>query len=172
MSIYTFHFSKSFSKTLGITFEEKPEFSDQFLSDVNYLTTTTPYGGGASGSKNGHYGCRHSDETRQLLREKALGRPAPNKGVPNPAQSERFRCNNPMKNDLSREKMRQSKIGKEPSNKIRTTIDFSCKWCGKTHTRLAKKKAQRSFCGKSCAASYSNTYRYSSQPPAAEQANS
>jgi hypothetical protein len=172
MTIYTYRFSRSLAESLGISFTETPEMSDQMLSVGELFDNYVPYGGGGAGSKNGHYGCKHTEETKQVLREKRLGKPPSNKGILNPEQSERWKKNNPMFNMDARERMRQSKIGKEPSNKIKHTIEFDCKWCGKSHTVIAKKKNVKSFCNKSCAASYSNTYRYISQPPAAEQASS
>ena len=172
MSIYTYQFSRSLAESLGISFTETPELSDQMLAGGELFDNYVPYGGGGVGSKNGHYGCKHTEETKQVLREKRLGKSPSNKGIPNPEQSERWKKNNPMFNMNARERMRQSKIGKEPSNKIKRTVEFACKWCGEKNTRPDTKKSQRSFCDKSCAASYSNTYRYISQPPAAEQANS
>jgi hypothetical protein len=175
MTIYTYQISRSISESLGISFTEIPELSDQMIdshqSDDHFANYATR-GGGAAGSKNGHYGCKHTEETKQVLREMRLGKAPSNKGIPNPECSERMKKNNPMFNMDARERMRQSKIGKEPSNKIKHTIEFDCKWCGKSHTVIARKKNVKSFCNKSCASSYSNTYRYISQPPAAEQASS
>lgn len=175
MTIYTYQFSRSLAESLGISFTEIPELSDQMIDlhqSDDHFTNYATRGGGAAGSKNGHYGCKHTEETKQVLREKRLGKPPSNKGIPNPGQSERFKKKNPMFNSKSREKMRQSKIGKESPHKIKHTIKFDCKWCGKSHTVIAKKKNVKSFCNKSCAASYSNTYRYISQPDALLQANS
>jgi len=173
MTIYTYHISRSLSEFFNIDHYEVPELSDQMLSGGQLFDNYIPYGGGGAGQKNGHYGCKHSEETKQILRELRLGKSPSNKGIPNPEQSERWKQNNPMFNHETREKMRLSKIGKEPFNKIKHTTQFSCKWCGKSHTVIAKKKNIRSFCDKSCAASYSNTNRYIiSHPPAAEQANS
>jgi hypothetical protein len=168
MDIYVDY--KLLSESLRIPYE--PSLDDQYYEDDGLFDNYAPYGGGASGSKNGHYGCRHSQETKDLLRELRLGKTPPNKGVPNPEQSDRFKKNNPMFNPESREKMRQSKLGKVPHNKITTTVEYSCLHCGKKHTRLATKHSQKKFCDKSCAASYSNARRYISQPPAAEQASS
>lgn len=175
MIIYTYQFSRSLAESLGISFTEIPELSDQMIDlhqpDDHFANYATR-GGGAAGSKNGHYGCKHTEETKEHLRQIRLGKSPSNKGIPNPKQSERWKKNNPMFNMDARERMRQSKIGKEPSNKIKRTVEFACKWCGEKNTRPDTKKSQRSFCNKSCAASYSNTYRYISQPPAAEQASS
>ena len=43
------------------------------------------------------FGKKHSDETKSKMRTKALGRPAWNKGLPNPQARERMLNNNPMK---------------------------------------------------------------------------
>lgn len=171
MIIYTYHFSRSLADYLGITFTEIPELSDQMIDlhqPDDHFSNYATRGGGAAGSKNGHYGCKHSEETKQILREKRLGKVPSNKGIPNPKQSERWKENNPMSNPEARERMRQSKIGKESSLKITRMTEYSCRWCGKSHTVVAKKKNIRSFCDKSCAASYSNTNRYISHPPATQ----
>lgn len=56
-----------------------------------------PYGGGSAGIKNGHYGCKHTDEAKEKIRQKALGRIPYNKGIPNPDQRNRMILSNPMK---------------------------------------------------------------------------
>lgn len=101
MTIYTYRISHSLSESLGISFTENPEISDQLISSyqsddsfANYATR----GGGGAGSKNGHYGCKHTEETKQVLREKRLGKSPSNKGISDPACAERMRKNNPMKN--------------------------------------------------------------------------
>lgn len=98
MTIYTFQFSKSLAESLGISFTETPELSDQMLAGGELFDNYVPYGGGGAGAKNGHYGCKHSEETKQILREKRLGKSPSNKGVSDPACSERMKKNNPMKN--------------------------------------------------------------------------
>lgn len=60
----------------------------------NYRT----YGGGGAGCLNAHYGKKHTEEAKELIRQKALGRKAWNKGISNPAHSARMSANNPMKN--------------------------------------------------------------------------
>lgn len=169
---YTYTYSSAISKALGIEHVEHVELSDQYLDSIKRSDNYRTYGGGASGPKNGHYGCKHSEKTKKLLSELKKGKAPPNKGKPNPIQSERWKKDNPMYNLETREKMRQSKLGKESPHKIKETAEYTCKWCGKSHTVIAKKKNIKLFCSKSCAASYSNTYRYISHPPAAEQASS
>lgn len=145
--MYTYIFCKKLSNVLGITFIEVPELSDQILSIKpihNLDSVPAPM----------------SLEVREAISRSRMGQSPPNKGISNPKQSERFKLNNPMFNLESKEKMRQSKIGKVPHNKITKIVEYSCKWCGKIHTRLDNYKSKRSFCNKSCAASYSNTHRY------------
>ena len=156
---YTYTYSSNISTFLGLEHVEMIELSDQYLDSFKRSDNYRTYGGGASGPKNGHYGCKHSEETKKLLSEQKKGKPAHNKGKPNPEQKERMKLKNPMSNLEARERMRQSKIGKEAHNKIKTTREYSCKWCGKSHTVIATKKNIKFFCNKSCAASYSNTNR-------------
>lgn len=175
MTIYTYYISKNLCDLFKIPFQENPNLSDQTLNEPpEFIGDYRPYGGGGSGIKNGHYGCKHSLETRKILSEKAKGRVAPNKGIPNPKQKEKMTFNNPMKNPEVAAKVSLSKTGKPSPNKINKTFTWYCKWCNKEHTDrdIVKKRKAANFCNKSCAASFSNTNRYSSQPPAAEQANS
>lgn len=165
---YTYTYSSAISKFLGLDNVEIVELSDQYLDSIKRTDDYRTYGGGASGSKNGHYGCKHTEKAKKLISESKLGKPAHNKGKSNPQQSERWKTKNPMFDLETREKMRQSKIGKKAHNKIEKTTEYNCKWCGKSHTVIAKKKNIKSFCDKSCAASYSNTYRYISQLPATQ----
>jgi hypothetical protein len=96
-----------------------------------------------------------------------------NKGIPNPQQRERFLTNNPMKNPEIAKKVAEKNRGVEPSNKILTTFTWHCKQCGKEHIDrdTANNRKAAHFCNKSCAASYSNSRRYISHPPAAEHAS-
>lgn len=86
--------------------------------------------------------------------------PTHNKGKPNPKQKELFLTNNPMKNPEIAQKVRSANLGKEANNKIKATYIKTCKNCNKeeikfdtVHNRL------NVFCGKSCAASWSNRNR-------------
>ena len=169
---FTYTYSIAISNALGLEHIESEDLSDQYFDTFKLPENYKTYGGGASGPKNGHYGCKHTDEAKRLISESRLGKPAYNKNKPNPEQSVRMKQKNPMKDPEIAKKVGLSKRGKEASNKIKTTMKYHCKWCGKSHTVIAKKKNIKSFCGKSCAASYSNTYRYISHPPAAEQASS
>lgn len=65
------------SEALGIKYDgPNIEDSDAYLFD-NYI----PYGGGGKGNKNGHYGCKHSEEAKKIMSEKKKGKPTWNKGV-------------------------------------------------------------------------------------------
>jgi hypothetical protein len=113
-----------------------------------------------------------SKKVRKRLSELRLGRPAHNKGIPNPEQKERWLKNNPMRNPEIAKKVAEKNRGKESPQKIQDTFKWYCKQCGKEHIdrNTAKKRKAANFCNKSCAASFSNARRYNSQPPAAEQA--
>lgn len=50
---------------------------DEYLLFDNYV----PYGGGGAGSKNGHYGCKHTEETKVILSKMKKGKPTWNKGI-------------------------------------------------------------------------------------------
>lgn len=171
MTMYTYDFSKSISQILNVDFIENPSLSDQELSKntqifhENYRT----YGGGAAGSKNGHYGCKHTIETRKKLSMMAMGRPAYNKEIPNPRQKERWLHNNPMKNPEIAKKVSEKKKGKPSKNKITKTYTWICSWCKKENESFdTYKNRKKHFCDKSCAASYSNTHRQSSHCPATQ----
>jgi hypothetical protein len=107
--------------------------------------------------------------------EGVSGRPAHNKGKPNPQQKERWLTNNPMKNPSISKKVAEKNRGRkgigtpgiEPYNKIHSTFTWYCKQCGKEHIDrdTVKKRKAANFCNKSCAASYSNVRRYISQEP-------
>lgn len=85
-----------------------------------------------------------------------------NHGIPNPNMSKRMLANNPMKDPNVAKKSGESKRGKSAKNKITETFNWNCKWCDKLHTstKTVKNIASANFCNKSCAASFSNTYRY------------
>jgi hypothetical protein len=164
MVIYSFNFSTLLSETLGISFEKVPELSDQ---NINLMPDDC-------GKLKGY---KMPIEFGIAISEACKGRTANNKGKPNPAQKERFLKNNPMKNPEIAAKVSSSKKGKPSPFKTTKTFTWSCSWCEKGHISLdnhdnKSKKRPKVFCNKSCAASYSNTYRYMSHPPAAEQANS
>lgn len=118
MNTYTFDFSNKLSSLLGLESSQNPNLSDQLLDVIpdgfeNYRT----YGGGGSGHKNGHYGCKHSDEAKRLISQSKIGKPAHNKGKPNPVARERMLKNNPMKNPEVAKKASERMKGSTPWNK-------------------------------------------------------
>lgn len=159
----TFKISRAISEALDIPFVEILSCSDKKLSKhASLFDNYVPYGGGGKDQLNGHYGKKHSKESKELMRRKALGRIPYNKGVPNHKQRDRMFKNNPMKNPKISQKVAFKNKGRIPVNKIKETFDWNCKWCNKTHTNFNTYKNRKLiFCGKSCAASYSNTHRYS-----------
>ena len=176
MTIYTYRFSRSLAESLGIPFTEIPELSDQMIDlhqPDDYFANYATRGGGAAGSKNGHYGCKHTEETKQVLREKRLGKSPSNKGIPNPECSERMKKNNPMKNpeiaakvietrrkNNSWYKGNQFQLGHKPHNYIDEMRTFCCDACGKENTvRNVKGGKTRRFCNRSCQATFTNTNR-------------
>lgn len=146
----TYNFSRSVSEALKLSFDINTAISDQelrkSLESIEHQTIPAP----------------HSPETRKAISEACMGRIPSNKGIPNPAARERMIKNNPMHNLYSVRKMSSTKTGKEASNKIKTTFEWNCKWCNETHINYdtVKNRKAANFCGKSCAASYSNTHRY------------
>lgn len=70
--------SKALCEALGIEWDGK-EYNDDDKSTIhnNYAT----YGGGGAGVKNGHYGCKHSDEAKMLMRMAKIGKTPWNKNV-------------------------------------------------------------------------------------------
>jgi hypothetical protein len=61
--------NKAFCEALGIEWDGKEHIYDGGELFDNYV----PYGGGGKGPKNGHYGCKHSDEAKSIMRQKKLG---------------------------------------------------------------------------------------------------
>lgn len=76
--------------------------------------------------------------------------------------SDRMKKNNPMKNPEIAKKVADKNRGKPSKNKILKIFTWYCEWCGKEHIDrdTVKNRKHARFCGKSCAASYSNTHRY------------
>ena len=156
------------------TFDEMYELESKMLREVDAAKNPQYYNQSNNNGK--FYMTRMPQSGKEKLRQKALGRPSPTKGIPNPEQKERFLKNNPMKNPEIAAKVSSSKKGKPSPLKTTKTFTWSCSWCDKSHISLdnhdyRNKKRPKVFCNKSCAASYSNTYRYISHPPADEQAN-
>jgi len=103
----------------------------------------------------------HTPETKAKISKSRMGMIPWNKGVPNPEASKRMTENNPMKNFEARERMRSSKIGKEPVNKL-PFIKKVCVMCGTIfEVSMNKKTLNKLTCSRSCAARFSNKKRYS-----------
>jgi len=62
--------NKSLSEALGIEFDGI-EYDDNNSAELfdNYV----PWGGGGAGSKNGHYGCKHTEQSKKMMSEKKKG---------------------------------------------------------------------------------------------------
>jgi len=126
-------------------------------------------------------GWNHSEETKRILSEQKLGKPAHNKGKPNLEQSKRMLSKNPMHDPKIVQKRKRTVIekfgdqfpiknsflpGHIPHNKIDSTFEFKCQQCGKIETRRDTAHNKTRFCSKSCAATHSNLNRHSSHAPA------
>ena len=107
------------------------------------------------------WGSPKSASTREKIRQKALGRPSSNKGIPNPGARERMKKNNPMKNPEIAAKVSAYLKGRISPCKITQKFTWNCKWCQKMHEDFdtVKKRKYANFCNKSCAASFSNVKR-------------
>lgn len=114
MTLYRF---SELERILGIdeTWVEIDD-SESIALFENYRT----YGGGGAGCLNAHYGKKHSEESKGLMRQKAIGRPAWNKGISNPEHSERMKANNPMKRSEISQKVAEKNRSKPRLQKTRT----------------------------------------------------
>lgn len=56
---------------------DENNFQKNIIPFENYMT----YGGGGSGSKNGHFGCKHSEKTKKRMSEMKKNKPTWNKGI-------------------------------------------------------------------------------------------
>lgn len=70
--------SKNLSETLGIEWNGIEIEDDE---DVELFDNYLPYGGGGAGKKNGHYGCKHTQNAKRIMSEKKLGITPWNKNV-------------------------------------------------------------------------------------------
>lgn len=105
------------------------------------------------------WGCPHTPETRKKISEAVTGRKAHNKGKPNLVAKERMLTNNPMKNPEVAKRVAKVRAenGWVPHNKITETFIHKCVECGREEEQIAhKNNMSKRFCGKSCAASFSN----------------
>lgn len=78
------------------SFDDMYELESRMLREVDAAKNPQYYNQSNNNGK--FYMSRMPESGKEKLRQKALGRPAPNKGIPDPACSERMRKNNPMKN--------------------------------------------------------------------------
>lgn len=62
--------NKSLSEALGIEWNGI-EYEDS--NHVEIFDNYVPWGGGGAGEKNGHYGCKHSEEAKKTMSEKKKG---------------------------------------------------------------------------------------------------
>jgi hypothetical protein len=78
------------------TFDEMYELESKMLREVDAAKNPQYYNQSNNNGK--FYMTRMPESGKEKLRQKALGRPSPTKGISNPEQRERFLKNNPMKN--------------------------------------------------------------------------
>ncbi len=152
--------------------EELNALEIKYIKEYNALNNSEFYNIALGGNC---WGSPHLIETRKKMSQKAMGRTANNKGIPNPKQREKMILNNPMKNpEISKrvsEKLKeQFRLnpktgikGRKAHNKIESTFSFQCEECNKVIEQRDTKKNRRDrsrFCNKSCAASFSNKQRH------------
>ena len=70
---------KCLCDALGIEWDGKIYEDDD--TDDGIESDYRPWGGGGAGNKNGHYGCKHSDEAKRIMSEKKIGKIPWNKNV-------------------------------------------------------------------------------------------
>lgn len=155
------------------TFEEMYDFETKMLHEIDAATNPQYYNQSNNNGK--FYLSRMPETAKEKIRQKALGRPSSNKGVPNPLQREKFLKNNPMKNPEiaakaveTRKRNKKNwidndgcfKKGQKPHNYVDEIRIFSCETCGKEHTvRNIKGNKTRRFCNRSCQATFTNKNR-------------
>jgi hypothetical protein len=69
--------SRELAEALGIEHVE----IDENIEIVEFFDNYVPWGGGGSGIKNGHYGCKHTEEAKRIMSEKKRGLIPWNKNV-------------------------------------------------------------------------------------------
>ncbi len=161
--MYTYNISKRLCEILNTEFDPTQLPSDQELSvfpDPSEIIRKPMI----------VRGWKHTEETKQILREKKLGKQAHNKGKPNLEQSKRMISNNPMHHPVHREKSSLSRKGLPAHNKITNTFEFQCQQCNYKEIRRDTAHNKQKFCSKSCAATHSNLTRnrHNSQTPATQ----
>lgn len=95
------------------SFDDMYDLETRMLHDINAARNPNYYNQSNNNGK--FYTKRLAEETREKIRQKAIGRPAPNKGIPNPQQSDRWKKNNPMKNPEIAAKVAAKNRGKPSS---------------------------------------------------------
>lgn len=105
------------AEALGIECSHKIDYSNLKDHSSSEYSKYATYGGGGAGELNGMWNKKHTEETKELIRQKAIGRPSPTKGMKFPSISKRMRLNNPMKNPEIAAKVAAKLRGKIPWNK-------------------------------------------------------
>ena len=65
------------AEVLGI---EHTEIIDEDLNSQEIIDNYVPWGGGGAGHKNGHFGCKHTDEAKKIMSDLKKGKTTWNKG--------------------------------------------------------------------------------------------
>lgn len=155
----TYNFSKPLSEALNTPFFpiSDQEIKESFLLQEHEIVP----------------GTLHPDICKAIS-EACKGRPAHNKGKPNPIAREYMLSNNPMKNPVIIIKQIETrrknhswvdhegmfKKGHKPNNYVDEIRTFSCETCGTQHTvRNIRDNKTRRFCNRSCQATFSNRNR-------------
>ena len=153
------------------SFDDMYELESKMLREVDAAKNPQYYN--QSNNNGNFYMSRMPEAGKEKLRQKALGRPAPNRGIPNPKNSERMKKNNPMHNPeiaaKSIETRRKNhswfkagvrKTGHKPHNYVDEMRTFCCDTCDKENiVRNVKGGKTRRFCNRSCQATFTNTNR-------------
>jgi hypothetical protein len=154
------------------SFDDMYELESKMLREVDAAKNPQYYNQSNNNGK--FYMSRMPESGKEKLRQKALGRPSPTKGIPNPKQRERLLKNNPMKNPEIAAKTIETrtknhswvnhegvfKKGQKPHNYVDEMRTFFCDCCGKENiVRNVKGGKTRRFCDRSCQAIFSNKRR-------------
>ena len=154
-----------------VSFDNMYELETKMLHDIDAARNPNYYNQSNNNGK--FYTKRLTEETREKIKQKAIGRPAPNKGISNPQQSDRWKKNNPMhdpeiaarsiatrRKNHSWNKGGVRKTGHKPHNYVDEMRTFCCDTCGKKNiVRNVKGGKTRRFCNRSCQATFTNRQR-------------
>jgi hypothetical protein len=97
------------------TFEDMYNLETKMLHEINAAENSNYYN--QSNNNGQFYIKKHNEQTKEKIRQKALGRPGWNKGLPNPKQKEKMLKDNPMKRPEIAAKVAEKNRGKIPYNK-------------------------------------------------------